>query len=158
MNRLLRLEVWSCSGVREMALRRRLFISPSVLCRPLPWSCMVVFLHRDMRIFWSWFRVWVLSGVLAPFSTVGDFFVLLSIKELTLVLRVRIRMEAGPALRVVGVISVFHRWWHILGSSIPVASRSKWLQARMFPSFMQVLSQLDRTASSANPISEGYGF
>ncbi|CAN6928751.1 unnamed protein product, partial [Brassica oleracea var. botrytis] len=65
----------------------------------------VVFLHRDMRIFWSWFRVWVLSGVLALFSTVGDFFVLLSIKELTLVRRVRIRMEAGPALRVVGVIS-----------------------------------------------------
>ncbi|KAL0804607.1 hypothetical protein Bca101_097097 [Brassica carinata] len=80
----------------------------------------VVFLHRDMRIFWSWFRVWVLSGVLALFSTVGDFFVLLSIKELTLVRRVRIRMEAGPALRV--------------------------------------LSQLDMTASSANPISEGFGF
>lgn len=77
-----------------------------------------------MRIFWSWFRVWVLSGVLALFSTVGDFFVLLSIKELTLVRRVRIRMEAGPALRVVGVISFFHRWWRILGSSILVASRS----------------------------------
>lgn len=45
------------------------------------------------------------------------------IKELTLVLRVRIRMEAGFALRVVGVISFFHRWWRILGSSIPVALR-----------------------------------
>lgn len=50
-SRLSCVEVWSCSGVRGMALRRRLSITPSDLCLPLPRSCLVVFLHRDMRIF-----------------------------------------------------------------------------------------------------------
>jgi len=94
-----------CSGVRGMVLRRWISISSPGLClaSPAVLSNGVPppgFAHHPV----SWFEYWSSSGVWLCFLPTESSSLCFS-KELTLVLRVRIRVESGLASRVVGAVS-----------------------------------------------------